>query len=167
MHYLYYKYSEDKKFNIIKSQLLLLKILAQGHTLLKSAEILGIKYYNLQKRTQNLYKKFNVTNRLQLIQKAIELKIITTKEVSTRFRKRFLKISNNVEYQTKIQYDLTNLEINYLHLFANGLTEKEIRDVLKLKGKYHSLCIRKTIIWKLNVDNMMQALVKYIKYVNI
>lgn len=153
---------------LIKSQLCLLKELAKGKTLRDTALNLHISYYNLQKRTQLLYKKFNVHTRKELIIKAIERKIISTKDVSIKFRKRFIKVSNKIDFTAQnLNYKLSPQEQAFLFLAGKGKKEYQIRNILNLKGKYHSHCIKELILWKLNSKNMAEAIIKYYKLENI
>ena len=87
------KYSKlkEKELRITSSQLSLLQILASGATIQEAALLSGKKYDNIKKRTNNLYKKFKVTNRADLIRKAINAGLISTKDVKVRFKKRFIK----------------------------------------------------------------------------
>ncbi len=52
---------------ITNNQKTILLALAQGKTLKLTAQELNLKYDNFTKQTQNLYKKFNVHNRKELI----------------------------------------------------------------------------------------------------
>ena len=143
---------------LIKSQLCLLKELAKGKTLKDTATDLRISYNNLQKRTQLLYKKFNVHTRKELI----------IKDVSKKFRKRFIKISNKIDFTIQnLNYKLSPQEQAFLFLASKGKKEYQIRKILNLKGKYHSHCIKELILWKLNSKNMVEAIIKYYKLENI
>lgn len=82
---------KEKKYRLTKSQLELLKLLASGQTVNEIAGCLDKKYDNIKKRVQNLYKKFNVQNRCELIYRAIKVKLISTKDIKPQFRKRFIK----------------------------------------------------------------------------
>lgn len=57
------------QINVRKSEIELLKFLATGKTIKECAVYLNKKYYNIQKRTQLLYKKFGVNDRKELIKK--------------------------------------------------------------------------------------------------
>lgn len=65
----YSNINSNKAPRVIKSQLKLIKALAEGRTLKETADMLDISYYNLQKRTQLLYKKFKVQIGQHLLQK--------------------------------------------------------------------------------------------------
>ena len=51
-------FKKDEQMKLIKSQIELIKMLARGYTLQETADKMNLKYCNLQKRTQLLYKKF-------------------------------------------------------------------------------------------------------------
>lgn len=161
------KNNRNNEIKIINSQLVLIKELAKGDTLNNIAISLNIKYYNLQKRTQNLYKKFAVNNRKELIYKALKENVITTKDISKKFRKRFLKNLDSINLPKSEKYFLSSQEVIYLILKSQGFTEVEIREIMGLKGKYHSFCIANSILMKLDVKNFVQALVKYYNMGNI
>ena len=72
----YFPPEKDEDFVLRKSQIELLNQLAKGDTIKETAERMKLKYYNLQKQTQLLYKKFKVKNRTELIQKALNRNII-------------------------------------------------------------------------------------------
>ncbi len=150
----YSKLSEEK-LTVTSSQLCLLKLLAGGAVLREIALMCGKKYENIKKRTNNLYKKFRVTNRADLIREAIKMELIKTGDVTRRFKKRFIKrefLQDDCRFQ-----DLTDEEVQYLNLVSKGKTQKEIIYIMNFYGLYPAQYVRKCICWKLNCKNMTQA----------
>ncbi len=86
---------ESKNIKLTNKQKTIILALAQGKTLKLTAQELSLKYDNFTKQTQNLYKKFNVHNRKELILKAVQQGIISSKNVSKSFKKRFTKFPKN------------------------------------------------------------------------
>lgn len=160
--------SNKKPFKLVNSQKELIKALAKGYTLKETAHIMKLSYYNLQKRTQLLYKKFNVHNRNDLIKKAIEYKFISNKDVSNKFRETLLlrnKIHFNFDRENpKIRLDFYDLELKYIKLYAQGKTTKEIIKELHLFGKYQARCIRDNICYKLSVRSLNKAIIILTKF---
>lgn len=158
----YSKYEQKQhKIKLINSQLELLKMLASGKTLKEISTIMNKSYYNIQKRTQLLYKKFDVNNRKKLILRAISEKLITNKDITMLFRRRFgkykfKKAGIEINYN-KIQ-SLNEIEYYYLIFYSFGLPEVKIREKMNLYNTYTTLWIRNDICNKLNVENMIQAL---------
>lgn len=151
------KYSKlsEKKLTLTSTQLCLLKLLASGSTLQEIALMCGKKYENIKKRTNNLYKKFKVQNRLDLVRKAIKADLIKTGDVTVRFKKRFIK--DEFLHDACLCQNLTEEEIRYLYLVSIGKTQREIVCIMNFYGIYPAQYIRKCICLKLNCKNMTQA----------
>lgn len=154
-----------KKFTLLKTQIELLKILASGITLKETAQKLCVKYNTIKTRTKVLYKKFNVDNRKDLISKAIELKILSFKDVKIKFYKRFCCFKENYTNPTPKEI-LTIEEIQYLKLASQGLSAKDIIQRMSLTGKYHAQYINLSLCYKLDAKNITQAVV-YAKILEI
>ena len=107
---------------ITNKQKTIILALAQGKTLKLTAQELSLKYDNFTKQTQNLYKKFNVHNRKELILKAVQQGIISSKNVSKSFKKRFTKFPKNSFSTAR----LNTREKQYLQLAAQGFTKEQI-----------------------------------------
>ncbi|MBP3923746.1 response regulator transcription factor [bacterium] len=155
----YFPPEKDEDFVLRKSQIELLNQLAKGDTIKETAERMNLKYYNLQKRTQLLYKKFNVKTRKELISKAIKYKIIKTSAITPKFRKRFLK-NMPVEIEplpTKPRFKLEDDEITLLKLSATGATRKEITKQMHLYNVYAANCIASRACYNLYASNITQA----------
>ena len=150
---------EKEVYVVRKSQVELLNQLAKGDTIKETAEQMNLKYYNLQKRTQLLYKKFNVKTRRELISKAIKHKIIKTSAITPKFRKRFLKnMPVKIEpLPTKPRYKLEYDEITLLKLSATGATRKEIAEQMHLYNVYVANCIAGRACYNLYASNITQA----------
>lgn len=163
----YYKYyfpenNKNNKTKIIKSQLELLKFLAAGYTLKEIAQKTNKKYYNIQKRTQNLYKKFWVDNRSDLICKSIEEGILSTRDVKQLFKKRFTKITIK-EKEIKLLEPLSNRAMLFLKLKSVGKSDNEIIKLLNLYGTYPIWEIKRELYYKFDCDNMLQVINKAFK----
>ncbi len=78
---------------LIKSQLKLLQLIASGITLKETALMLGVSYNTAKTRLKTLYAKLKVTNRAELISKALKIKLIDTKSVKPAFRKSLANLS--------------------------------------------------------------------------
>jgi len=154
------RFSEDKPITLISSQLQLLKTLAKGETLVKTAEILNITYESVRKRTKLLYKKFSVHNRLELIRKAVELNFLSTREVTAKFRARFVKFGLNLFTKNK-NIPLTAQELYYLYLKFQGKTAKHIAEEMKLYGVFQVQYIKDAICRKFEVDNIRKVLIMF------
>ena len=154
------KHCFNKKFHLIKSQIELIKALAKGETLKQTAKNMGLKYFNLQKRPQLLYKKFNVTNRNALITLALDKKIITTKELTNKYRKRFTFFLTGENKINCSLIKLTNEEKIFLKLYFEGNTINKIILKQPLHGKYHARCIKESICRKFELRRLNQ-IIKY------
>lgn len=128
--------------------------LAKGETLAIAAKKLNITYNNMRKQTQNLYKKFDVHNRKELILKAVELKIISTKNISGLFKKRYQHQSSTNIVPAEI---LNNREIEYLKLAAQGFTKEEIIKKLNILNMNFCNYIIGEICKKLNTKNITHS----------
>ncbi|MCM1004139.1 MAG: LuxR C-terminal-related transcriptional regulator [Candidatus Gastranaerophilales bacterium] len=155
-------YFQSKPIEVIKSQKELLLLLAKGYTLQKIAEILNKNYYNIQKRTQNLYEKFKVNNRADLIRVSIDAKILSTPDVTLKFKKRFAKISN-LKQEVKLLEPLTERAINFLRLKLQGKSDTEIIKILNLYSTYPVWEIKRELYYKFNCDNLIQAILIAVK----
>ena len=163
-----FKKEKEIKIKIVKSQRELLLELASGKTLTEIAEKLNKTPNNIKKRTLNLYKKFNIHSRKELILKAIKQNIISCKNITRKCRKRFLTKSNNVCTINNIKqpktFNLTEREYNFLLLLSKGYTRKQIMEELRITNmhacNYHYYCM----LDKLNAKNAVQAIVTAIKY---
>ena len=155
------------KIKLIKSQKELLLELASGKTIPEIAQKLDKTPNNIKKRTLNLYKKFNVHYRKELLLKAIEQKIISYKNISPRCRKRFLKPNNipvSVEVKTPNNLELSEKEYKYLLLLSQSYTRKHIMEKLKLRNMHDCNYYYHCLLNKLNAKNAIQAVVTGIKY---
>ena len=79
-----YNYNSNK-IKLIKSQELLLYILASGITYKEAAQMLGVSYNTAKPRIKTLYAKFQVSNRNELILKALNLKLIDSRNIKPKF----------------------------------------------------------------------------------
>lgn len=143
---------------LTKKQRDLLLLLAQGLTLKEIALQAGKTYNNMKKRTQCLYKKFQVKNRYELIRKAIGEKLLTTKEVKPKFRKRFIPKEKPLVISPIGSEYLTVREITYLKLAGAGKTDSEIIKLMGLYGTYPIWEIKRSIKGYLNCKNITQAI---------
>ena len=154
-------------FRVTNSQKELIKALAKGFKLRETSKIMNINYNNLQKRVQLIYKKFGVHSRQDLIYKAISQKIITTKDVTNRYRNKYIKIKQTPKTDLLLkyikycsgEYKLNKLELNYLIAKLNGKSVREILEILPIYGKYHAKCIEYNIVHKLEVDSIFEAII--------
>lgn len=155
----YFPPPKKEDYVLRKSQTDLLKQLAKGLTIKQTAELMNLKYYNLQKRTQLLYKKFNVKNRTELIKKALELKLIAYSDITPKCRKRFLKSMPAEEAPTPLppRYELSQEEITLLQLSANGATRKEIVEQMHLLNVNVANCIAGRACYNLRAINITHA----------
>ncbi len=154
------------KVRLIRSQINLILLLATGMTLKEIAIKEGKQENNIKKRTQNLYKKFLVANRKDLILKAIKQKIIKFKDISPKFRKRFFReneIYNNFYSDITIKEELNAEEIKILTLLSKGFTKKQIIKELRYINIHYYNMILYGIFAKLHVENKIQAVYMAIK----
>lgn len=155
-HYYDKFFKNSEKIKITKKQEELIRLLAKGFTIKEIADILNLSYYNIQKRTQILHKKFNVHKRHQLIDAAIKNCIIRYADLTSRYRKRFVKFEFTVPKVT-ITEPLTEQELEYLKLLAKGETKKNILKEMKLLNMNFCNYIQNNICKKLNAKNRVQA----------
>ena len=142
--------------NLTNKQYELVILLASGITLKEIAVKLNKSYNDIRKRTLNLYKKFDVHNRLELVQFLIKTEIISTKNVTKKFRNRFIKKSIYVP-ETENIILLEYEEYIYLRKRGKGKTKKDIVAEMKLYSKYPLDIMDKNICYKLNCKNITQA----------
>lgn len=140
------------------SQMELALQLVKGYTLKEIAINLNSNYDSIRKRTRSLYKKFRVTERNNLAAALIEEKIITTMQVSERFRKRFTyKKLKSYEVQSPTK-ELTEQELKYLRLVLDGNTKSNIIKKMNLYNMHYCNYIQACICRKLNARNITNAL---------
>ncbi len=151
----YFDLSYQHKIKVLKTQEELLFLLATGKTLKQIAIETNKTYNNIKKRTQALYKKFEVTNRSDLIAKAIACRILINEDVQRRFKKRFIKPEKLKKSGSCSE--LTEREMQYLKLAAAGKTQKEIIQIMDLCSTFTAQYIRGCICAKLNGKNLAQA----------
>lgn len=149
-------FKKDEQMKLIKSQIELIKMLARGYTLQETADKMNLKYCNLQKRTQLLYKKFGVNSRKELIEKALEQKIIKTSDISNKYRRRFLKYQD-ADAQPQLIEPLTDLEKQYIRLIIAGESKQMIVKKLHVLNIHFCNHIQNCICYKLNAKNILQA----------
>ena len=168
----YYKsllseFKRKKEIKLIKSQKELLLELASGKTLNEIAEKLNKKPNNIKKRTLNLYKKFNVHSRKELLSETINKYIISYKNITRKCRKRFLTKSNVVRtlnIERPKTFNLTEQEYNFLLLLSKGYTRKQIMEKLRITNMHACNYCYYCMLDKLNAKNAVQAIVAAIKY---
>lgn len=68
--------SEQETYNLTKREIEILELLKQGFDYNKTAEKLFISPFTVRKHIENIYKKLQVNNKIQAVQKAIQSKII-------------------------------------------------------------------------------------------
>jgi DNA-binding CsgD family transcriptional regulator len=66
----------DEDFNLSKREIEILEYLKQGYDYLKTAEKLFISPFTVRKHIENVYKKLQVNNKMQAVQKASAHNII-------------------------------------------------------------------------------------------
>ena len=158
-----YNYNSNK-IKLIKSQELLLYILASGITYKEAALMLGVSYNTAKTRIKTLYAKLQVSNRNELILKALNLKLIDSRNIKPKFRKRFL--SHEADRQAVLLEPLTAEEIKFLKLASSGTNIKNIIELLSLSGIYHTRVLKASICYKLQAKNITQA-VKFARVLEI
>ena len=162
----YLNFQQNEKIKLINSQKELLKILAQGYTLNEIAKIFNCSHDNIKKRTKRLYKKFNAKNRKELIQKAIKLKFLGYKDISYKFRKRFLKKDINISSKINVPDNIEPLnesEMKIFNLAVKGYTKKEIVKELNLLNMHSCNVSFYIILRKLKAENITNAVCIAIK----
>ena len=153
-----------QKLSLITSQRLLLKLLASGITYKEAAQMLGVSDNTAKTRIKTLYAKLQVSNRNELILKALNLKLIGSRNIKPKFRKRFL--SHEADRQAVLLEPLTAEEKKFLKLASSGINIKNIIEILSLSGIYHTRVIKASICYKLQAQNITQA-VKFAKVLEI
>ena len=73
--------------------------------------MLGVSYNTAKTRIKTLYAKLQVSNRNELILKALNLKLIDSRNIKPKFRKRFL--SHEADRQAVLLEPLTAEEIKF------------------------------------------------------
>lgn len=68
--------SESDNYNLTKREIEILELLKQGYDYNKTAEKLFISPFTVRKHIENIYRKLQVNNKIQAVQKAIQSKII-------------------------------------------------------------------------------------------
>ena len=151
------KYNKGGKMELRRSQMALILELMRGETINQIAQTLNISFDSAQKRTKNLYKKFNVSSRRELAQVLIEKDIIATRQLSKKFRKRFPVKIEEQTIEPPIE-ELTEQELTYLSLASKATTKKNIIKQMKLRNMHDCNYIQACICRKLNALNMINAL---------
>ena len=146
-----------RQMELRKSQMSLILELMQGNTINEIAVNLNSTYSSIQKRTQNLYKKFNVKNRQSLCTVLLQEHIISSKQVSNKFRNRFKTKIVDKPIPEKIE-KLTPQELEYLSLVSKATTKKDIIKIMNLRNMHYCNYIQACICEKLNAVNMVNAL---------
>ena len=111
-----------------------------------------------------LLNQFQVSNRNELILKALNLKLIDSRNIKPKFRKRFL--SHEADRQAVLLEPLTAEEIKFLKLASSGTNIKNIIELLSLSGIYHTRVLKASICYKLQAKNITQA-VKFVRVLEI
>ena len=106
--------------------------------------------------SQLLYKKFGVNSRKEVIEKALEKKIIKTSDISNKYRRRFLKYQD-ADAQPQLIEPLTDLEKQYIRLIIAGESKQEIVKKLHVLNIHFCNYIQNCICYKLNAKNILQA----------
>ena len=150
----------SNKIKLIKSQELLLYILASGITYKEAAQMLGVSYNTAKTRIKTLYAKLQVSNRNELILKTLNLKLIDSRNIKPKF------LSHEADRQAVLLEPLTAEEIKFLKLASSGTNIKNIIEILSLSGIYHTRVIKASICYKLQAQNITQA-VKFAKVLEI
>lgn len=160
------KNEEEKYPKLVSSQKELLYALVKGGTLKEIAENFGCTRDNIKKRTQKLYKKFEVNSRKSLVEKAIKFGFLKYSNVSFRFRKRFF-YNKKIEFKKLIiptvSENLTEIEIAILELAAEGFTKKKIADLLNFSNMHTCNYYYNEIYRKLQTNHITCALIIAIK----
>ena len=139
--------------------------LAAGLTLKEIAVSLNVSYNTIKTRVKTLYKKFNVSYRKELINKALKLNLLKHNEVKPKFRKRFIKIKAETP-EPVLVCPLTAEEVRFLYLISAGFRIKDIIKTMELSGIYHAKILKVSVCRKLNSKNILQAAV-YAKLLEI
>ncbi len=67
---------DNTDFNLTKREIEILEYLKQGYDYNKTAKILFISPFTVRKHIENIYRKLQVNNKIQAVQKALQNKII-------------------------------------------------------------------------------------------
>lgn len=138
------------------NELAVLNQLAKGHTKKEIAENLGKSYHSIHQFTRKLYVKLHVHNRLDLIQRGLELKLIPYSALTKKFRERFCQPESE-EVKIELREPLTDEELNYLKLVIEHNTKKQIIEKLNILNVNFCNYIAWNICCKLNARNITQA----------
>lgn len=141
---------------LTQNELIVLKQLAKGHTLKQIAQNLNKSYHSIHQFTRRLYHKFKVTNRLKLIEKALELDIIKYANISKKFRDRFCHPERE-NVTIELVEPLTDEELTYLKLVIEHNTKKQIIEKLNILNINFCNYIIWNICCKLKARNITQA----------
>lgn len=145
-----------KTFTLTTSQQALLVWLASGMTIAKIAELSGKTFNNIQKRTQLLYKKFNAKNRQELISKALKLRLISSKEIKSLFKKRFIKLKKEEIKEPNTIISIQ--EWQYIKLKSRGANINELIEGCRLWSYYGLKGLEYDICKKFNCATIIEAL---------
>lgn len=158
MHdYSYYFPTKTPQFHIIKSQKELLKLLASGLTLREIAVLTNKKLNNIKKRVQLLYKKFEVNSRQKLISAAIKKGLISTYDVTKRFKKRFTRIKSDNKKIIQCP-NLSERELKLLKLRAQNIKQTILIEQLNLWSYYGLKQLEFHVCEKFETENILQAI---------
>ncbi len=116
--------------------------------------------------SDRLYRKFNAKNRKELIQKAIKLNFLGYKDISYKFRKRFLKKDINISSKINVPDNIEPLnesEMKIFNLAIKGYTKKEIVRELNLLNMHSCNVSFYIILRKLKAENITNAVCIAIK----
>lgn len=130
--------------------------LAKGHTKKEAAQNLGKSYHSIHQFTRKLYAKLHVHNRLDLIQRGLELKFIAYSTLTKKFRERFCQPKYN-EVTIELREPLSDEELNYLKLVLEHNTKKQIIEKLNILNVNFCNYIIAEICYKLKARNITQA----------
>ncbi len=138
------------------NELAVLNQFAKGYTKKEAAENLGKSFNSIHQFTRRLYKKLRVHSRLDLIKRALELKLIPYSALTKKFRERFCRPKHE-EVTIELREPLTDEELNYLKLVIEHNTKKQIIEKLNILNVNFCNYIAWNICCKLNARNMTQA----------
>lgn len=141
---------------LTKNELIVLKQLAKGHTQKEIAQNLSKSYHSIHQFTRRLYQKLKVTNRLKLIEKALELDLIKYANISKKFRDRFYHPEHE-NITIELVEPLTDEELRYLKLAIEQNTKKQIIEKLNILNINFCNYIIWNICCKLKARNITQA----------
>lgn len=138
------------------NELAVLNQFAKGYTKKEAAENLGKSFNSIHQFTRRLYKKLRVHSRLDLIKRALELKLITYSMLTKKFRERFCHPKLN-EITIELREPLTDEELKYLKLAIENNTKKQIIQKLNILNVNFCNYIIAEICYKLKARNITQA----------